>query len=49
MEERYPGFDAYLQRIRSAATDLIRRRLMLQDDLDEVLARAKTHWDFATR
>jgi len=29
--------------------DLIRGRYMLQEDLDEVLARAKSHWSFATR
>ncbi len=49
IEERYRGFDDYLQRVRSAAMDLIRGRLLLQEDLDHVLARAKSHWDFATR
>jgi hypothetical protein len=43
------GVDGYLQRVRSAAMDLIRRRLLLQEDLDDVLGRARSHWDFATR
>jgi hypothetical protein len=45
VEERYPGFDDYLQRIRSAAMELIRGRFLLQEDLDHVRARAKSHWD----
>jgi len=49
IEERYRGFDDYVQRVRSAAMDLIRRRFLLQEDLDDVLARARSHWDFATR
>ncbi|HEY7442962.1 MAG TPA: alpha/beta hydrolase domain-containing protein [Vicinamibacterales bacterium] len=49
VEERYRGLDDYLQRVRSAAMDLIRRRFLLQEDLDGVLGRAKSHWDFATR
>jgi hypothetical protein len=49
VEERYRGVDDYLQRVRSAAMDLIRRRFLLHEDLDDVLGRAKSHWDFATR
>jgi hypothetical protein len=49
VEERYQGVDEYLQRVRSAAMDLNRRRFLLQEDLDDVLGRAKSHWDFATR
>jgi hypothetical protein len=49
IEERYRSLDDYLRRVRSAAMDLIRSRYMLQEDLDEVLARAKSHWSFATR
>jgi hypothetical protein len=49
IEERYRGLDDYLQRIRSAAMNLIRGRYLLQEDLDDVLARAKLHWSFATR
>jgi hypothetical protein len=49
IEERYRSLDDYLRRVRSAAMDLIRSRYMLQEDLDEVLARAKSHWSYATR
>lgn len=49
LEERYRGADDYLQRVRSAAMDLIRDRYMLEEDLDAVLARARSHWDYATR
>jgi phage shock protein A len=49
VEERYRGVDDYLRRIRSAAMDLIRRRYLLEEDLDDVLARAKSHWSYAMR
>lgn len=49
IEERYKGVDDYLQRIRSAATDLIRRRYLLREDLSAVLDRARAHWNYATR
>ena len=47
IEERYRGEEDYLQRIQAAAMELIRNRYMLQEDLDSVLARAKSHWAFA--
>ena len=49
IEERYQGRDDYLGRIRAAATDLIRGRYLLEEDLDDILARANTVWDWATR
>jgi hypothetical protein len=49
IEERYRGVDDYLQRIRSAAMDLIRKRYLLAEDLDSIVERAKKHWSFATR
>ena len=49
VEERYRGPDDYLERIRTAAMDLIRRRYALAEDLDAIVERAKTHWSFATR
>ncbi|MDO8631790.1 MAG: alpha/beta hydrolase domain-containing protein, partial [Phycisphaerales bacterium] len=49
IDERYRGLDDYLERIRSAAMKLIEGRYLLQEDLDNVLARARTHWSFATR
>jgi len=48
IEERYENRDDYLQRIRSAATGLIRERLLLEEDLEYVVTRANTHWSFAT-
>jgi hypothetical protein len=47
LEERYRGVDDYLERIRSSAMDLIRRRYLLAEDLDSIVERAKTHWTFA--
>jgi hypothetical protein len=49
LEERYRGADDYLERIRTAAMDLIRRRYVLAEDLDAIVERAKTHWSFANR
>jgi hypothetical protein len=49
LEERYRGIDDYLQRIRSSAMHLIRRRYLLAEDLDIIIERAKKHWTFATR
>jgi len=46
LEERYRGVDDYLQRIRSATTDLIRQRLVLAEDADTIVDRAKSHWQF---
>ena len=37
LETRYHGRDDYLERVRSAAKDLIRRRYMLEEDLDSVV------------
>jgi hypothetical protein len=47
LEERYRGQADYLDRVRSAAVSLVKQRLMLEEDLDSVLARARVHWDFA--
>jgi hypothetical protein len=49
IEERYRSKDEYLQKIRAAATALIRERYLLQEDLDGVLERANAHWEYATR
>jgi hypothetical protein len=49
IEERYRDVHDYVQRIRSAAADLIRGRYLLQEDLDGILARAQSHWTYATR
>ena len=49
LETRYQGRGDYLERVRSSAQDLIRRRYMLEEDLDSVIERAGRHWDFATQ
>jgi hypothetical protein len=49
IEERYRDRDDYVARVRAAATKLIQRRLMLQEDLEPVVRCAGAHWDFATR
>ena len=48
IEERYRDVDEYLERVRSAAMDLIRERYMLEEDLENVLIRARSHWEYAT-
>lgn len=45
--ERYSSVDDYMGRIAKATDDLIRRRFLLAEDRDPVLARAKAHWLFA--
>jgi hypothetical protein len=49
VEERYPSREAYLRRIREAATDLVRGRYLLDEDVDDLVNRAAAHWDYATR
>lgn len=49
LEERYASRDEYLQRIRSAATDLVRGGYLLADDVENVVARATRHWQYATQ
>jgi hypothetical protein len=49
IEERYAGRDDYLQKIRAAADALVKDRLLLADDLDDVMQRAGKHWDHVTR
>jgi hypothetical protein len=48
IEERYRSVDDYVQRVRTAAVQLIRDRYMLEEDLNLVLARARSHWEYAT-
>ena len=49
IEERYKGPDEYMAKIRAAAGSLIKDGLLLQEDLENVLARATMHWEHATR
>jgi hypothetical protein len=46
--ERYKDREDYLQRIRLAATDLIKQRFLLEEDVENTLQRASRHWDWAT-
>jgi len=49
IEERYKGRDDYLQRIRSAATALVKERFILEQDVEDVVQRATRHWDYVNR
>ena len=45
IEERYIGREDYVLRVKRAAADLVRDRLLLQEDIDGVLERAYRSWD----
>jgi hypothetical protein len=47
IEERYGDADGYLEQVRLAAADLIRDRYLLKEDLERVVARARSHWEYA--
>jgi hypothetical protein len=49
IDERYRGREDYLEKIRAAAQELIRGGYLLQEDFENVVARASAHWDYATR
>jgi hypothetical protein len=49
IEERYKGRDDYLERIRTAATALVKERLILDQDVEDVVQRATKHWEYANR
>jgi hypothetical protein len=42
--ERYPTRDAYLEKIRTAASDLVKGGYLLERDLPAILQRAAQHW-----
>ncbi len=48
IEERYRDREDYLQRIRASAADLVKDRLLLEEDVDDVVQRATRHWTYAT-
>jgi hypothetical protein len=48
IEERYPNRSTYLDRIRAAAADLVSARLLLAEDVNNVVQRAMRHWAYAT-
>jgi hypothetical protein len=49
IEERYGSREEYLGRIVESALSLVERRFLLASDLPEVVARARAHYDWATR
>ena len=49
IEERYPSRASYLQRVRTAAEELVKKRFLLQEDVAWTLQFAERHWDYATR
>jgi hypothetical protein len=49
IETRYSSKDVYMQRITTAANELVAQGYLLARDLPGVLARASAHWDWATR
>ena len=44
IEERYANRQDYLQRVRRAATDLMRERFVLPDDVESVVQQADQTW-----
>jgi hypothetical protein len=46
IEERYAGRDDYLVRVRGVAEELVGARYLLAEDVDAVVARAGSLWDF---
>ncbi len=48
IEERYAGRKDYLDRVRAAAAELVKDRLMLEADLARVVAEAERRWDDLT-
>jgi hypothetical protein len=49
IEERYDGQADYVARVEAAAKALVQQRLMLEEDVAHVAARARVHWEFAMR
>jgi len=45
IEERYPSREHFLSLNRDAAAHLVRRRFLLQDDVEAVVQRAAAHWN----
>jgi hypothetical protein len=45
IDRRYESREDYLQRFHTAATDLVQRRLLLQEDVPAVLERGAAQWD----
>jgi hypothetical protein len=48
IEERYGDRDAWLARVRSAAESLVTQGYLLARDVDGIMERAGSHWNWAT-
>jgi len=48
IEERYRDREDYLERIRGAASTLVKDRFLLAEDVEDVVQRASRHWTYAT-
>ncbi len=46
VEERYPGRDAYLERVRGAALQLIAKKYLLERDLRPIVDLSGAEWDY---
>jgi hypothetical protein len=46
--ERYTGRDNYLAQVRTAARNLVSRRLLRAEDVNAIIAESATHWDYLT-
>jgi hypothetical protein len=49
IEERYTGRSDYLQRVDAATKRLVKERYLLQEDLESIVNRAASHWDWLMR
>ncbi len=49
VEERYTSKQAYLDKVRGAAEDLVKGRYLLERDVAAVVARGSAEWDFVMR
>ena len=49
IEERYPTLQAYLDRVRSAAEDLVRERFLVASDIEYLLEGASARWEAFTK
>ncbi len=49
MEERYNGRDEYLRRVKAAAGDLVKKRLLLERDVPMLMERAQSLFDFMSK
>jgi len=49
IEERYNSKEEYLEKISEYSKKMIRERFLLEYDLENILDRSETRWDYFTR